>query len=127
MTVSQVELTSFQIPTAMSDTLSLNILLLEVMISSKIEHVVILNLCDLNLKIIFDAWWASMNVGLKNPFAWNIYRQAHCGNSICTVEWRSQEVLAAYASFVIKFFTIHQNMGLAEWGNTSWQKPILLS
>jgi len=42
-----------------------------VIISSKNEHVFIRDLSDLTLKIIIDAWWASMNVGSKRPIAWN--------------------------------------------------------
>jgi len=56
------------------------------MISSKNEQVVILDLSNLILQIIFDAWWASMNVGSKRPIAWNNCRHAplwrfylHCG------------------------------------------------
>jgi len=70
----------------MSDTQSLNASLLEVMISSKNECVFIRDLSDLTLQIIFDAWWASMNVGSKRPIAWNNSRHApswrfylHCG------------------------------------------------
>jgi len=55
----------------MADTQSLNATLLEVMISSKNERVLVCNLSDLTLQIIFDAWWASMNVGSKWPIAWN--------------------------------------------------------
>ena len=70
----------------MSDTQSLNTSLLEVMISSKNERVFIRDLSDLTLQIIFDAWWASMNVGSKQPIAWKNSRHApswrfylHCG------------------------------------------------
>jgi len=70
----------------MSDTQSLNISLLEVMISSKNKGVFIRDLSDLTLPIIFDAWWASMNVGSKRPIAWKNSRHApswrfylHCG------------------------------------------------
>src|SRR5882757_4789689 len=70
----------------MSDSKSLNTSLLEVMISFKNEHVFIHDLSDLTLQIIFDAWWASMNVGSKRPIAWNNSRHApswrfylHCG------------------------------------------------
>jgi len=70
----------------MSDTQSLNTSLLEVMISSKNECVFIRDLSDLTLQIIFDAWWASMNVGSKRPIAWNNSRHGplwrfnlHCG------------------------------------------------
>jgi len=55
----------------MADTQSLNATLLEVMISSKNERVFVCDLSDLTLQIIFDAWWASMNVGSKWPIAWN--------------------------------------------------------
>jgi hypothetical protein len=46
------------------------------MISSKNERVFILDLSNLTLQIIFDAWWASMNVGSKRPIAWNNSRHA---------------------------------------------------
>jgi len=71
----------------MLDSQSLNTSLLEVMISSKNERVFIRDLNDLTLQIIFDAWWASMNVGSKHSIAWkNSQRHApswrfylHCG------------------------------------------------
>jgi hypothetical protein len=70
----------------MSDTQSLNTSLIEVMISSKNERVFIRDLSDLTLQIIFDAWWASMNVGSKRPIAWKNSRHVplwrfylHCG------------------------------------------------
>jgi hypothetical protein len=73
-------------PTAMSDSQSLNTLLLEVTISSKNERVSIRDLNNLTLQILFDAWWASMNVGLKRSIAWKNSRHApsrrlylHCG------------------------------------------------
>jgi len=44
------------------------------------------------------------------------------GDSICTAELRRLAVLASYVLCVIKFFAIHQNMGPAQWGNTSCQK-----
>jgi len=56
------------------------------MISSKNECVLIRDLSDLTLQIIFDAWWASMDVALKGPIAWKNSRHApswrfylHCG------------------------------------------------
>jgi hypothetical protein len=60
----------------MSDSQSLNTSLLEVMISSKNERVFIRDLSNLTLQIIFDAWWASMNIGSKRPIAWNNSRHA---------------------------------------------------
>jgi hypothetical protein len=92
------------------------------MISSKNERVFIRDLSDLTLQIIFDAWWASMNVGSRWPIAWKNSRQRLHGDSIYTVELRRPAALASYVSFVIKFFAIHQNMGPAQWGNTYWQK-----
>jgi len=46
------------------------------MISSKNERVIIRDLSDLTLQIIFDAWRASMNIGSKRPIAWNNSRHA---------------------------------------------------
>jgi len=70
----------------MSNSKSLNISFLEVMISSKNERVFIHDVSDLTLQIIFDARWASMNVDSKRPMAWNNSRHApswqfylHCG------------------------------------------------
>jgi len=70
----------------MSDTQSLNTSLLEVMISSKNERVVIRDLSNLTWQIVFDAWWTSMDVGSKRPIAWKNSRHApvwrfhlHCG------------------------------------------------
>jgi len=60
----------------MSDTKSLNTSLLEVMVSSKNEHVFCRDLSDLTSQIIVDAWWASMNEGSKQPIAWNDSRHA---------------------------------------------------
>jgi hypothetical protein len=56
---------------------SLNTSLLEVIISPKKEPVFIRDLSNLTLNIIFDAWWASMNVGSKRIVGWNISRHAH--------------------------------------------------
>jgi len=56
------------------------------MISSKNVHVFVRDLSDLTLQIIFDAWWASLYVGSKQPIAWKNSRHApswrfylHCG------------------------------------------------
>jgi len=84
--VFQVGLPSILNFTTMSDSQSLNTSLLDVMISSKKESAFIRDLSDLTLQIIFDAWWASMNVGSKRPIAWNNSTHApswrfylHCG------------------------------------------------
>jgi len=106
----------------MSGTQSLNTSLLEVMISSKNQRVFIRDLSDHTLEIIFNAWWASMNVGSKRPIAWKILDMRLRDDSICTAELRRLAALASYVSCVIKFFAIHQNMGPAQWGNMCWQK-----
>jgi hypothetical protein len=84
--VLEVRLPSILNFPTMSDSQSLNTSLLEDVISSTNECVFIRHLSDLNLQIIFDAWWASMNVGSKRPIAWNNSRHApswqfylHCG------------------------------------------------
>jgi len=86
LTVSRLELHSFQIPTTLSDSQSITTLLLEVIISSKNESVCVCHWSDLTLRIILDAWWASMNVGSKCRFAWSNSWHAppwrfylHCG------------------------------------------------
>jgi len=82
----QVGLPSIWILPAMSDWKSLKTSLLEVMISSQTEHIFIRDLSDLTLQIIFEGWWASMNVGSKQPIAQNDSRRPpswwlyiHCG------------------------------------------------
>jgi len=76
LAVFGVESSSFLILSAMSDSKSLNTSLLKVMISSKNKHGFMYKLSNLTLQIIFDAWWASMNVGSKRPIAWNTSRHA---------------------------------------------------
>jgi len=71
LTVSQLESHSLQHPTAMLDSQSTNTLLVEVMISAKSERVCIRHFTDLTFHIIFDSWWALINVGSKHPIAWN--------------------------------------------------------
>ena len=86
LTVTLPELPRVQFLTAMSDTKSLNTLLLEVMISCENERVFIRDSSDHTLQLIFNAWWASMNEGSKRPIAWNHSRHVplwrfylHCG------------------------------------------------
>jgi len=61
---------------------SWNISLVEVVITSKNDCVFIRDLSNLTLQIIFNAWWASMDVGLKRPIAWN--------NSAHATSWQFQ-------------------------------------
>jgi len=70
----------------MSDSQSINTSLLEVLVSSKNECVLICNLSDHTFHFIFDAWWGSINVGSKRPLEWSKSRRAllwnfylHCG------------------------------------------------
>jgi hypothetical protein len=44
----------------MSDSKYVNTLLIEVMISLKNELVIILDLSDITVQIVLDAWWATM-------------------------------------------------------------------
>jgi len=74
--VSQVRLRSCLLPTAMLDSKSLDTTLLEVVSSSENVCVFIRYLSDYTLQIVFDAWWASMNVGSNCPIAWNDSRYA---------------------------------------------------
>jgi len=74
--VVRVGLPSFLIPTIMWDSESLSTSLLEVMTSSKYERVFIRDLSDLTLRIIFDAWWAAMNLDSKRTIGWNNSRHA---------------------------------------------------
>jgi len=85
--VVRVGLPSIQIPTAMSRSISLNISLPEVMICSRNESLFIRDLSNLTKQIIFNSWWASMNVGSTQPIAWDNSRHEsswrfylHCGN-----------------------------------------------
>jgi hypothetical protein len=59
--VTQVRSPSVLILTAMSYSKSLNISLLEVMISSNNEGVNMHDLSNITVQIVFDARWASMN------------------------------------------------------------------
>jgi len=66
---TQVGFERFLNSTAMSDSISLHNLMLKVMISSKSERVLIRDLSDLTLQIVFNAWCPSMDVGAKCPIA----------------------------------------------------------
>jgi hypothetical protein len=86
MAVSQVRLPVFLISTAISNSKSLNTSFLEIVLPSKNEHVIIFDFRDLTLPIIFDAWWASMNVASKRFIALNKFSNLsslrfylHCG------------------------------------------------
>jgi len=70
----------------MSDSQSINTSLLDIMICSRNEGVVIRDFTNLTLQIIFDAWWPAMNMGSNHTIAWKDFRHApswccylHCG------------------------------------------------
>lgn len=69
--VPQIEMDSFKLCSALSDSHSLNALLLEVMTLPKYKHHYVHNFSDITLQILFDAWRASMNVVLKHPLGCN--------------------------------------------------------
>jgi len=69
--VFRVGLPRFLFSMAKSDSNFLTTPLLEVMISSNNDCVWISDLSNLTLQIVFDAWWASMDVDSKRPIAWN--------------------------------------------------------
>jgi len=86
LAVSQVILPSVLFPTTMSDSKSSNTSLLEVIISSKNECVIIHDLSERIYRIMFDACWASMNADSQRPITWNDSRHVsscrfhlHCG------------------------------------------------
>jgi len=127
LTVSQLELHSLQLPTAMSDSQSINTSSLQVTISSK------------NDQIFFMIWLTfhyksySTLSGLRLKWAESILLlgiiEDMClhGASICTVELSRPVALVSYVLFVIKFLAIHHNMRPASWEKTCWQKPTLQS
>jgi hypothetical protein len=73
----------------MSDSQSLNTLLVEVMISSKNECVFIHDVNDLTLQIIFDAGWTLMNVDAEHSMACNMSRSATSWRFYC--HWGIEE------------------------------------
>ena len=59
----------------------------------------------------------------RNILLLGIILEMHlCGDFICTVELMREAALELYVLFVNKIFAIHRNMGLAQCGNTCWQK-----
>jgi len=114
-TVSEVEMGSYQIFTMMSDAASLDSPVLEVVISSNNECVIIRDLTDRTLQIILDARCSSLTVGWKCTIAWNNSSHVPSWQFFYTVELKRPATLEWYVSLVIKFFATHQNMGPAQW------------
>jgi len=118
LTVTQVGLPRAQYPTRMSHTESFNTSVQEVMLWSINEPVFIGDLSDIALQIIFNAWWALLNVGSKWPFSLNNSRYVPSRRLYYSAELRRPAALRLYVSFVSKFFAIHQNMYPAQLANT---------
>jgi len=61
------------------------------MISSNNERVFVQDLGDLTSQIVFDAWWASIDVSSKRPIGWTHSRHAHSWrfHSDCRIEQTS--------------------------------------
>jgi hypothetical protein len=90
------------------------------MISCKNEPVCICDVSDFTLQIIFDAWWALMNIGLQRPIAWNNSRHAPLWQFyfLCTIE--------EYGSSGIKCIVCHQVLrNPSEHGTSSMGKHLL--
>jgi len=120
VTVSQFEILRFQFPAAMSDSKSLNTSLLAVIISSNNERVFIHDLSDLTLKIIFDAWWASMNVGSKRPTAANDSR--HASSWRFYVNWPIEKTGSPGTICIVCHQVLHHP---SEHGTSSMSKHLL--
>ena len=69
LAVTRGRLPRIQIPTMLSNSVSLNTSLREVIISATNRHGVICDLSNLTLQIIFNALWPSMNVSSQHPIA----------------------------------------------------------
>jgi len=104
LTVLQLELHSLRLPAAISDSPSINTLLLEVMMSSKNEEVFFVIWPTLLYKSHSTLgglqWMWAQSVLLVGII---LDMRLH-GTSICTAESRTPASLASYILFVIKFF-----------------------
>jgi len=66
MTVSQVELRSFQIPTPPAYSRLLNSVLQDIRNAFQKKRTFLGDLSDLPLQIIFHTWWAFINLGFQS-------------------------------------------------------------
>jgi len=87
------------------------------MICSNNESVLILHLSNLILKIILDAWWASMNAGLNRPIAWNNSRHVpswwfylHCGIE----ETGSHRIICIICNQVLQHSSEHETSSMGK-------------
>jgi len=104
----------------MSDSQFVNTSFLEVFISSKNARVFIYDLRDHTFQIIFDSWWASMNVGSKSAIAWN--NPGHEPSWRFYLHWRIEET----GSTGIICIICHQVLGHpSEHGTSSMGKHLL--
>ena len=104
----------------MSDSQFINTSFQLVMISSKNELLIIRDLSDVTLPIIFDAGWASMNVGSKHPIAWN--NSGHMASWRFYLHCRIEQI----GSPVIIWIMCHQVLcHPSEHGISSMEKHLL--
>jgi len=118
--VSQVELPRFLIPTVLLYCKSLNNSLLQVMISSKNEHVFICDFGNLTLQIIFNACWASMNVASKRLTPWN--NSKHLSSWQLYLHCRIEETSSPRIIFIICHQVLRHP---SEHGTSSMGKHLL--
>jgi len=120
--VFQVGLPSCLFPNMMLDSPCLNTSLLDVVMCSKDERVLIRDLGDLIIQILLDAWWASMNVDSNRPIAWNKSRHTSSWQFYlhCRVEdTRSPGIVCSVCHQVLRHPSEHETSSM---GNTCWQK-----
>jgi len=120
--VSPVELLRVQIPTAMLESETLITTLRAGMISSKPGYVLFVIWVTLHYTsnlIVSELLWMLAPSMLCGGISQDL---RVCGALIPTAEFLRQASHSSYILFVIRLFAIHHNMGLAEYGNTYWQK-----
>jgi len=96
--------------------------MLEVIISSKNERLIIRDLSDQTLQMVFDAWWAAMNVCLKRPIAWNNPRLAFASRFylLCGIgDTGSPGIICIICDQVLRHPSEHGSISM---GNPWWQE-----
>jgi len=118
--VCWVELRHILILAAMLHSNCLNSSLLEVFISSKNECVFVRELREMTLQIIFDAYWASTNVGSKHPIPWK--NSSHASSWRCYFHCQIEETGSSGIICIICHQVLHH---LSEHGSSSMGKYFL--
>jgi len=118
--MSDAILPSISILTAISDSKCLNASSVEVMISSKNQPIFIRDWNDFTSKIMFNAWWASTNIGLKRYIDWNNSR--HTASWGCYLHCTFQETSSPGSIYI----TCHHVLRpVLEHGTRSLRKLLL--